>query len=1737
MANCKYYLVSGEGIPDKEIDLNEYHKNLVDSISDSAKDRIQASKEKIKRLSEYEEDRTFLESVIYNNSKLPKNKLTPISAKFIKNDFQKHARLLSDGILVPNIEAIKQYVLDPNSFIKNYENNENIQKVIDAIEKYKDSVPLEEIIDKLVDDKIGFKIDEVEFQDNEVMMSNIHQEQFLMNNGDQPKDVTVKEFERRLNNRILPMNNSIFDYFLRKHNGNHTYILVNNSDNFEKIKFQLDDLDFPSYKDDNGNVIRLDKNGEEMYNTQGLKFYKRIDPDSGVITEYILLDSTDELNKLQTIISSGKYEGLAINYASKLGDKYDIAIKGLEYLSNYGTNKQKETSLARLNLFNSVLNDKLDISYSDLIRSRYSKEDLIEKINSLDNQINESNNELKTKSLIIKRTALNSFLENYDSDQVEEIAKTIDINDKSELSVKLKSYISPVDVKNKRVYKMLENAYLSDLKDIMFRNKKKAIDMHSSFQTSLDFLTARIPGQDKQSYMSTKIVSFLYDVNNIAMVNPYNLWFTGGDYDVDKVYSMGYTVMDGKIVGWSKYFNYSNYMMLRAAMMLPHPDKRQVSFNPVSSTTLTEEDINNIRQFKQAFDERNQMKVNYIYKNFVTTMRKIQEDSYKVENLSEEPKDITEFLNDYFAEEIPKSYEEAGLFNTYIHELNMSSRDIANQAHHQRAMDMGEVQAAGEKSTKTEQSTTVTALNPANVAEFKETNMIGKKVVGIVATGLKVYSAFCTYYMNKLKKSDFNSLPFVNNVMLKIKDETGKDVDVDMIYNAIGTINFDRLYDSALKFASSDDTIDSEDFIKKMTLMNEQNESTSLVISSLLSAATDNAKELILGKINSDPETSGMYMYALMMGNDFSRFASKMISKEADLFIGSSKKNVYNEQTSKRSLDMYTSFEVGKRDWIYNNYVNMDNLNFSDKIYFINKLLNSLSKTDIKLVTKTAGYFTTNENMRLSISSLFKAAFDLHVAKKINIKLDKVLAASPISNFQYTDKKLSASDDEDTDIQQEEDIDLYTIDEEDSGSGVNANAGNINISRIINELDKLKDSFSGISVKKIEELNNIYIRSKSLNLFGRLLSINQGVKSDQASLLSHYNLIGKLIDHQLGIYNKTNKNLVILNDRFDLKSFLYDENYAKAAINEFDIIKTDLNYLDIIDKTPHFREMLKADLATYDFHYQRSIKFRSIINNRYDFFDYFVGFDSGRTPVNYTPSNDQVIQISNFIDNAMIIKFLRDGGFYINTPAKSFIKILDNQKGLITVKNKENKLIDLGKLDGRASFVEWFENEIIPNLQNGVTKDINGELISNKFLENNIFIDELKFDYKEDKSTKNIYQILKPGISTMNIKSLNDKNEFENHRLGFNKLANVEYFGQNVLNMLYLYNLIVNKNKGTGSSFTIFFEKSSDNMNPEVSYYHRYSKYISDLDLSEDDINIKEFTNSNFYLSQEVKGLNFPKFKKVSNSKLSNEKYGDAFFKKVIKGQYTDIYIPKGYNEKYILLTDQNQLSNASEKPSIETKPDVDANKMILNSFVEYARKRFNINIDLIDDKDQNFKASLNSSENKIVVNTAYASAAEPMHELMHVILEAINFKENGLYSNIIGSIKYHPLYDDIAKDYPELTGKDLDEEVFVNVFTNLYNKKVQTDNSALWNNMNDDLFRKIDQFVDESFKDLLNESNLLNKSLFDVSEKLLSSKMNDAYVSLSLYDGETEMYKKLKDIGLEEECDGQGHTVDGVPF
>jgi hypothetical protein len=44
------------------------------------------------------------------------------------------------------------------------------------------------------------------------------------------------------------------------------------------------------------------------------------------------------------------------------------------------------------------------------------------------------------------------------------------------------------------------------------------------------------------------------------LVSDYNIWLTGGDFDIDKLYNMGYFLTPkGLFVGWNYMFNLSSY--------------------------------------------------------------------------------------------------------------------------------------------------------------------------------------------------------------------------------------------------------------------------------------------------------------------------------------------------------------------------------------------------------------------------------------------------------------------------------------------------------------------------------------------------------------------------------------------------------------------------------------------------------------------------------------------------------------------------------------------------------------------------------------------------------------------------------------------------------------------------------------------------------------------------------------------------------------------------------------------------------------------------------------------------------------------------------------------------------------------------------------------------------------------------------------------------------------------------
>ncbi len=72
---------------------------------------------------------------------------------------------------------------------------------------------------------------------------------------------------------------------------------------------------------------------------------------------------------------------------------------------------------------------------------------------------------------------------------------------------------------------------------------------------------------------------------------------------------------------------------------------------------------------------------------------------------------------------------------------------------------------------------------------------------------------------------------------------------------------------------------------------------SSLVNSSLLSAATDNAKELILAKINANPDMMKVYTYGIILGIDFTDIANLMTSPTVNAINQLSDVNIFEKDS------------------------------------------------------------------------------------------------------------------------------------------------------------------------------------------------------------------------------------------------------------------------------------------------------------------------------------------------------------------------------------------------------------------------------------------------------------------------------------------------------------------------------------------------------------------------------------------------------------------------------------------------------------------------------------------------------------------------------------------------------------------------------------------------------------------------------------------------------------------------
>lgn len=157
-----------------------------------------------------------------------------------------------------------------------------------------------------------------------------------------------------------------------------------------------------------------------------------------------------------------------------------------------------------------------------------------------------------------------------------------------------------------------------------------------------------------------------------------------------------------------------------------------------------------------------------------------------------------------------------------------------------------------------DQSKTYKSLDDGgrSIAMMQYNNSVGKKDVGIMANGLKAFFAL-TQYFNQHK----NDPEFINSnryFLSKISLGQGQD----KYFSTISDIKFEEYGLKTLKQAF-------QTFLPDIALTTDLTfnaDDASLLISSLVSLATDNAKELALAKMNASIDLACIHLFLVVMG-------------------------------------------------------------------------------------------------------------------------------------------------------------------------------------------------------------------------------------------------------------------------------------------------------------------------------------------------------------------------------------------------------------------------------------------------------------------------------------------------------------------------------------------------------------------------------------------------------------------------------------------------------------------------------------------------------------------------------------------------------------------------------------------------------------------------------------------------------------------------------------------------------
>ena len=360
---------------------------------------------------------------------------------------------------------------------------------------------------------------------------------------------------------------------------------------------------------------------------------------------------------------------------------------------------------------------------------------------------------------------------------------------------------------------------------------------------------------------------------------------------------------NGQYIGWSSLFNYNSLETIQASEYLPLP-KNGVIIQESENGVDVSDDVAIIKQARDILKNSPEAKLinEWEAKKVLAYARILNKlgDNNLVKGA--DPETIEE-LNNHNATKLPADLKAAALRNFISVHIQNTIQNVRNAADSYVPVDMEDLRKAADNSPKGAESLEISLVNPLSIYTMQYQNMTGKNVIAISATGQK--GAFMwMYYLNDTIKNAREGIDYIVNEVGEVVPVENTDFaysrfefTTDRIAGRSKTVNnipqTHKVTSTTLPDVNVEDLQDLNliKYIESGKL--HSGIPIDIMISQMISAATDNAKELILAKINAGSKLAKCYLFLMTLGYDINDIVKFMTSDAVSWIDSLSDPNIF----------------------------------------------------------------------------------------------------------------------------------------------------------------------------------------------------------------------------------------------------------------------------------------------------------------------------------------------------------------------------------------------------------------------------------------------------------------------------------------------------------------------------------------------------------------------------------------------------------------------------------------------------------------------------------------------------------------------------------------------------------------------------------------------------------------------------------------------------------------------------